>query len=682
MAQSMQTESRIRTAISIKIDPIKLSSGKGKEKDYKESITKEIVITINALLNSGGGTLELFYESTPIRKKIDACVRIIEQKIGDSLDAVDFVSIIEFERRPQKIFINVKEVEGPFIVNYNLYLPTKSQVKVIPPSVSVAKVKAMLNRRDKPAKAACTPGLAHQDFVKNEITTCDEDINVQWKSLKSECTRNITLADRITSKANKFSCYVSAFANYCGGHIYYGINDDGLLEGEKVTDKDKNEIIKKVTSTIEKMIWPWYCKGGPKRGQQWDIFFVPVKDGEGKPVASTFVIVVAIAFCRGGVFTDKPESYQIVDGKVEEMEVTDWQKYFCETADSLPGPVSSKMLRPTWSSMKNRQIYQFLTTKLVQFRNDREINKFTGLCDMAMAKYPKSCAALVATAEKAAIACKNNQFKIARSLLDEYNVTLHGANVNDVLFFEVRGLCLRSRTERAEGKCIESYETAKDGLQKMQLVPADFLTVWFYIHAAAVATILSTKERNPLRYSTLVNECQNFLEAALRIANTLDEKKFPRSTADLKQKSRIYLAMSLLGSSITGEIVKNRNVTKVDIENAASELTAVQGSRLDGIQPTHFQEVEYFLAQSDLCYRRSIMSPCSVDQVKQLRWAFELSKKAHCLAQELHFEEAAQYANTRLARLTEMLVRNTLQSCSRRRLENELEDLLTFTEEC
>ncbi|CAB3981587.1 Hypothetical predicted protein, partial [Paramuricea clavata] len=69
------------------------------------------------------------------------------------------------------------------------------------------------------------------------------------------------------------------------------------------------------------------------------------------------------------------------------------------------------------------------------------------------------------------------------------------------------------------------------------------------------------------------------------------------------------------------------------------------------------------------------------EQTKDLRWAFELSKKAQCLAEELHFEEAVLYANRRLARLTEMLIRNALQSCSKRRLEKDLEDLLDFPQE-
>ena len=676
MTESCNMGSRITTAISLEICPVKLSNST--EKGYKESTTKEIIMIVNALLNSGGGTLEMIYKSTPLRKQIDDSVRVIEQKIGDLVGTVGLVSNIEFEVLSGKILLNVKKVEGLFVVNYNLYLPTKCQVRLIQPSEPVAKVKSVINRVDKPIKERhlLTPGAYCEDFVLNEKVTCDEGITIQWKSLKSESSKKVNLPDRITGKSNKLPCYISAFANHSGGHIYYGINDDGIVEGEIVTEKHQTDITRKVAKTFEKMIWPRHCNKQQLKGKQWDIFFVPVKDSKKHPIASVFVIVVAIARCHGGVFTDEPESYHIVDGKVEMVNFADVQNYFGDSSGAQSELIPSEIQRVPWSSKENKRIYQALTTKLVQFRNDKKSQEFKTLCQLAVSKYPKSCATLVCTAEEAAIACKNNEFKTAKSLLSEFLGTLNQSTVNDVSFFEVRGLCLKSRIERAEGKFEDSYSTVKDGLQKMQLVPADFLTVWFYIHAAAVANILSSKEEDPQRYQILVEESQMYLQAALRDANTLDENRFPRSTSDLKQKTRIYLAMSNLGCSLTGEIAKQKQLTKADTVNAASELKAVQGSRLDGIQPTSFQDVEYFLAQSDLCYCRSILSSNSADQTNDLEWAFQLSKNAQGLAQELQFEEAVLYAQRRLTRLSEILDRIALQSSSKPCLERDLEDLL------
>ena len=42
------------------------------------------------------------------------------------------------------------------------------------------------------------------------------------------------------------------FAMNHGGHIYYGVNDDGVVKGEFV--KDKERIIEKVSKAINKTL--------------------------------------------------------------------------------------------------------------------------------------------------------------------------------------------------------------------------------------------------------------------------------------------------------------------------------------------------------------------------------------------------------------------------------------------
>ena len=42
-------------------------------------------------------------------------------------------------------------------------------------------------------------------------------------------------------------------------------------------------------------------------------------DENSKPIPSTFVIVIYIAPCLGGMFTEVPECYEMVEGKVKKM---------------------------------------------------------------------------------------------------------------------------------------------------------------------------------------------------------------------------------------------------------------------------------------------------------------------------------------------------------------------------
>ena len=105
---------------------------------------------------------------------------------------------------------------------------------------------------------------------------------------------------------------ISSFANHRGGHVYCGINDkDGVVEGEEISDK--NIIEKKVEKAVNKMIWPEEI-GQPKRGEHREIFFEPVLDENCKAISSIFVIVIYIAPCLGGVFTEEPECYEMVEG--------------------------------------------------------------------------------------------------------------------------------------------------------------------------------------------------------------------------------------------------------------------------------------------------------------------------------------------------------------------------------
>jgi hypothetical protein len=163
-------------------------------------------------------------------------------------------------------------------------------------------------------------------FLKGTNSGLLESKIVQLKHVKAGPSKRIKQADRMTGKDNKFSCYVSAFANYNGGQSYYGITDDGLVEGELISnEKDKREITKKVGKAINKMIWPEQI-GQSKRGEHRDILFEPVLDENSKPIPSTFVIVIYIAPCLGGVFTEVPECYEMVEEKVKKMSSATWKK--------------------------------------------------------------------------------------------------------------------------------------------------------------------------------------------------------------------------------------------------------------------------------------------------------------------------------------------------------------------
>ncbi len=256
--------------------------------------------------------------------KMSLVIRILEQSMI-SIIGTRTISNINFKTDQESTVVSVKKVDFLTTTNYNLYLPSQTQVVFVSPVESLEHVKNdIMNRKIVPQPVQL--GSRCQMFLKDNECSFQESKVVAFKCLKSGQSKRTTLADRMTGKGNKFSCYVSGFANYSGGHIYYGIRDDGVVAGECIpNEKDKNEITKKVEKAIKKMIWPLQI-GQPKRGVHWDIFIEPVLDENSKPIPSTFVVVIYIAPCLGGVFTEEPECYEMVEGKVMKMSFTTWKK--------------------------------------------------------------------------------------------------------------------------------------------------------------------------------------------------------------------------------------------------------------------------------------------------------------------------------------------------------------------
>lgn len=650
-----------QNVLQINISPSRMLAHS--EKKYKEDRLKETVSSICALLNSGGGKLELPFDRSSSRRHVHDTLRMIEQRCLEKL-GMKTISHIKSALLSEKIVLNVKCASDLVSVSYNVSLPSHTQVISVPTNESFENVKELL-KETKAEVNNVSIGSHRKQIMKGQNFGFLESNNVEYKNLKAHSSKRVTLADRITGKSNKLTSYVSAFANCSGGHIYYGVTDDGEVEGEEVSDKEKEEITRKVTKTITKMFWP---QSEPRRGKQWDIFFEPVKDTNGNHIPSTFVIVIFVAPCQGVVFTEEPESYYISDGKVKRTSFRDCGSTFLgisKRPEFLSPP--SKVPRVCWSSEKNRKFFHELTERLVLHRNDEDMNAFSSLSKLAIEKFPGNNADLIVKAERVVVAYKSYQFQKVESLLRELATLLTSSK--DSSIFQVRMLLLQTVIERGKGNYEEAFKKTQDGLQMMQLIPVDLITVSFYIEAAMVTSIVSAMQHDLSTYRSLKERARVYLELAARDANSLED--LPSGMYDLQQKLHIYKAWILLECSVTGEEVQERHrISSEDIDGAARELAFVSESVLNGRPLTHFRKVQYDLAQSDLCRRRSEVF--QEDNVGNLKLAFESCANARRLAEQHRFVNMMDFANKRLADLTEKLVRHALCSPGGHRSKNFL----------
>lgn len=649
--------------ICMGICPTKISAKT--EKKYKEKKMKEIMDAVCGLLNTNGGELCLTFDRDPPNKHVTDCIRMIEQRLKE-LTACSTVSDLTVSILPQKLNITLTNSTHLITLNYNLYLPSECQVMLLPSSEPKERIRQILQGRKMIGK--CAPERLNWHFVQGHP---QEDIHeskfAAHKHLKENPSKCVTLADRITGKSNKLKSYVSAFANYSGGHIYYGIDDDKTVHGERITEEDKEEIIKKVTKTMKKMIWPEYC-GEPQKGKHWDLYFEPVVDINCNIIPSTYVIIIYVAQCPGGVFTEVPESYQIVNDRVVKMRFDEWKWQLIGISSLI---LHRNVPRITWSSGKNRTIYNELTKRLVHYQNDKMMREFTNLGELAIAKYPESSAVLVFVSEQVAVSLKYHHFQKAKKLFREFKESFKKATTDHDIF-AVRKLYLKSRIQRAKGEYAKSYETAKVGVQMMEQIPAEFMTVWFYMHAATLATILLSLENPQVVTSDLRLQAKEYLRLAARDVNELGAFSSQR-VSDLKQKLHIYMASVFLGCSITGKALDERMISDSDVKAATSELSIVQRSSFSEAPPTCFREIQFLLAQSDLFSR---YSPDQEHQNRNLKRAFKHGREALHLARESQFEEMIHYANVRLANLTQKFIRNVPGFFQSKKVLDNFEDCI------
>ena len=299
---------------------------------YQKSTFNKITQITNGLFNGYGGKLTLLFDThRSAEEHIKKSIRKIEQKICDFTGVVTLAYLLTIDcptLGSMEITVAESNTNSIYTLCYNLYLPTNQQVIEISPKDPVEKVRDILCINILSPEAV-EPGSHVKEFTLGTAVGFRESKTVQFKQLLAQRTNNTSLAKRLI-KQSKFPSYVSAFANHSGGHIYVGVRDDGTVQGEKITPQDQTELKKEIRKAIGNMIWPdnHHTQGGEEK--RWQINFEEVKNTNGEIVPLTFVIVVYIAQCPGGVFTKQPESYEIKENEAKMIDFPTWKKFIVE----------------------------------------------------------------------------------------------------------------------------------------------------------------------------------------------------------------------------------------------------------------------------------------------------------------------------------------------------------------
>ena len=496
-----------------------------KDKRYRDNVMKEIIATICAMLNTNGGKVMIrfdpnipvfgstFFHASWVIQRVEQYMRVI-------MGLNQTVSKIKIQENKESIFIVITKSDSLITTNYNLYLPSQKQVARVNPSEQLEKVmNNIINRKIVEEPVQCYSH--YKEFVKGKRCGFYESKITQLSYLKAEQFNRTRLADRMIREGNKFSCYVSAFANYRGGHMYYGIRDDGVVAGEKISNYDISDIITKVEKAINKMIWPERIGGQPKRGEHWEIFFEPVLDENSKPIPSTFVIVIYIAPCLGGVFTEEPECYEMVEGKVQRMSITTWKKCIIQPVETKSESHNVKMLEKVKSYFRKGKVVK----GLAYLKEHKEIQ----------------------------------------------------IQVQDTLFFEVMGCYLEAALTGANGDLNALKVILIKVLSVAKLLEPGVVTASIYTFAAAVTDLINLKNVTKHSPDILSTRALEHLQHA-----TVSPSEICREVIeDMERKVHLALAIFYLGCNISGQHQQDK-IDSSRLEKAKVYISAIEKSIDEG----------------------------------------------------------------------------------------------------
>ena len=463
-------------------------------------------------------------------------------------------------------------------------------------------------RRTNTRKKVRSRKASENIFLRCSIVALEEGKELQLKLVKDKVTDkcSTSLADRMTSESNKLVCYVSAFANGSGGHIYFGIelNESGSYVAYGQTVHDKEKIINKVNSTIDKLfVWPG-IKGSLNKGQHWDIYFEVSNTEEAK-----YVIVISVNSHDRAVFAREPESYIVgANGKVQRMQFCEWAVRFllADYRNIFLRELFPRIIgRCEWSSPEALKKHLDVLNILVILRNDGLKKEFNAYRDELLASSDGNTRCLLQQQEIARL--------FRKRLLDEAEAKLKEnedflnetpAECADVGIYQTRRLYWTSVVKRAQGDYAKCCELCEEALQESHLQPTGLALPWLHYNQAKMVEIDIAKEEDASKERNLRTTAMGCYESALRSSVALQD--FPEDlVVGVQQRVLIAMARLLLGAFYNGEHVVHKACLPCDIKHADYLLDVVKNSvDKQGLPMTSLSKAEYQLVRAEQYYNR------------------------------------------------------------------------------
>ncbi|XP_028394619.1 uncharacterized protein LOC114518823 [Dendronephthya gigantea] len=378
------------------------------------------------------------------------------------------------------------------------------------------------------------------------------------------------------------------------------------------------------------MIWP---KNSKPADQRWDVFFEPVMNNTENAIPQKYVVVVFVAQCRGGVFTEEPECYDIINNKVHKIDYSSWVQRIdpclALKEGTYPANTPSDLVYEELTYHLNKG--EELDVLDAAIKNARENYKNGGDVD------------LICLSKFISFYLRRGEYSLVEEYFIKYTKKLtsvsSSSKVEVMGRFEVMEQYLRCVQERCKGNYEESYEIAKQCSHNLKKLPYCIISAAFYVQIATLENILAMKtEDNEKRLALRSQAEKNYVLASSHLKQIQGHRT---TKAEYLQKIYINSALLQLACSLTGDVLQDSEEL-VDTEKAKKFLRQAYDITLDSYPISKFRKIQSLFAEACLSYRLGREDPSR--QNETLKHALNYSKEAKNLAEKCTFVEMKKYA--------------------------------------
>ena len=397
---------------------------------------------------------------------------------------------------------------------------------------------------------------------------------------------------------------------------------------------------------------------------------------QNEAITLTFIIVVSVQPCSGGVFAEKPESHYIENNEVKEMPFEIWKEnVFYKAAKPMP-----ELQRLPWSTPKEAKNYMRLTERLENFRQlgrwetiEKVYENFTKESNFSVNTK------LVVIFQLIAVKYRQGS-DIARDLLEKFRAEMNKAE--DKPIFELEERYSTSAIERSQGEYKEAWNTIDEGLKIAEKAPAGFVTASFFAQAASVLShaaddesffgMSDENEDLETKVDEHVKRAENYCHWALQHLMYVEDE-FEIAREELKQRVKITLAVLYLKS------IDIDHVSSSAIKNAAAMISEAENSlmTLEGTPRLKYNHSRLLIAKSDLYFKKSLLEKTVNTRLELLKESSQYVKEAQDLATEHGFKEIKELCKSQKHKIGEEFTKvKHDQKKSDEMIVNELRSLL------